>query len=635
MAVNGRLGVVFIHGFLSSGETWKNFTARIAEDARLGFVDPLFFNYRSPMVSINPLRRIPSYEDIADDLGTYLSTVAEEYESLALVAHSQGGLIIQRYFQRMLGRGRGGNLSRIRQVVLFACPNNGSELARTWLHRNPQRRQLHVLNRQVSEAQSIVVHQVLYATEVRPDTCPIPITAFAGTEDNVVTQASAQSVFRDTGSLPGDHFTIIQPKTVDDRSHVALRQKLLAANESSCPSSALAVKGEPTAEAPTATSAVSETRERTPVVATKESRTPSDWRRHVLLSEEELIHVDDLVERLTGVIEHSSSASAIAVHGDGGLGKTAVTFAAVSRVAAAGCFTHVVWASARNTRFATDDPNSQAINHIYWNDLLSMLAVQIGCELSPSQALWEREFTSHLKNELGESRVLIVIDNLEFVAAADRVVERLRTLGIRPPHKIVATTRWNSERHDFDVHNIAVHPLAEQHTYDLARLAARGGNSDLQSARNNDLAPIYRITDGNPFLIKLIVSQYVASGKSLSRIIEDLAALPDEAVLAGRVRGWLFERSLDELSRRSSPHDALRLLFAFCANGRGGSMTYEDLASETVAMSPGLDKRSFDELLSSACRLNLLRPSDMNRKYSIHSLLYEHTCPASALRRDR
>jgi hypothetical protein len=34
-------------------------------------------------------------------------------------------------------------------------------------------------------------------------------------------------------------------------------------------------------------------------------------------------------------------------------------------------------------------------------------------------------------------------------------------------------------------------------------------------------------------------------------------------------------------------------------------------------------------LVEVACRLTLLRPSDRNRRYSIHSLLYVYTCSTS------
>lgn len=354
------------------------------------------------------------------------------------------------------------------------------------------------------------------------------------------------------------------------------------------------------------------------------------WRRNVLLAQEQLIHVDHVIDQITEAIESPVSNSAVAVHGDGGVGKTAVTYAAVERAEAHGQFTHVVWASARNTRFSALDASSAAVNSIYWHDLIAMVARQLDCPLPSSQALWEGELATYLTRNLTNARILVVVDNLEFVAAADDVINRLRALGLQAPHKIVATTRWRSEMHDLEVRNIPVEPFTEGQTYDLIRLVAKSSDSDLAHARNSDLLPIFRITDGNPFLIKLIVSRYVMSGRSLPRIITELTAVSEGTDLAQRVRSWLFERSLDELALRASKRDALSLLFSFCVNGRGGAMSYSELWAENSRLDPA----SFDDLLESACRLNLIRPSDMNQRYSIHSLLYEHTCPLAHVRRD-
>src|SRR5260370_814544 len=116
MTTSEQIGVVFIHGFLSKPKTWRHFERLIVEDSGLPFVNPLMFPYASPLFSLNPLRRIPSYEDAADGLKVYLEARAAEFGSLVLVSHSQGGLIVQRYLHRMLGEGRGEDLRRIRQI---------------------------------------------------------------------------------------------------------------------------------------------------------------------------------------------------------------------------------------------------------------------------------------------------------------------------------------------------------------------------------------------------------------------------------------------------------------------------------------------------------------------------------------
>ncbi|MFP3990039.1 alpha/beta hydrolase family protein [Streptomyces sp. E11-3] len=232
--VHKQVGVVFVHGLFSSPQTWSSFTELIGQDEELAGMTPLLFGYSSPVAVLSPLRRIPSFDDLADSLQTFLEVEAHPFEQLVLVSHSQGGLIVQRHLARMLGAGRGTELARIRQIVMFACPNSGSELALTlrralWRGRNGQERQLRPVNAAVTEAQRTVFNRVVHARAVTASSCPIPIKAYAGETDNVVTPASARSVFphADVGVLPGDHFTIIRPDSSAHRSYAALKQLLL------------------------------------------------------------------------------------------------------------------------------------------------------------------------------------------------------------------------------------------------------------------------------------------------------------------------------------------------------------------------------------------------------------------------
>lgn len=225
-----RIGVVFVHGFLSSATTWSTFLNLLRDDDNLPPISSHAFSYATPPVSINPLRRIPNLNDVADSLDTYLTHDLADLERLALVGHSQGGLVIQRLLARMIGAGRGRELARIRRIVLFACPNNGSDLAlslrRRVSWRHPQERALRPLDQAVSDTHRIVINQIIHARSVSESSCPIRIIAYAGASDGVVTAASARSVFPEVGELPGDHFSIIRPDSRDHRSYVALAKHL-------------------------------------------------------------------------------------------------------------------------------------------------------------------------------------------------------------------------------------------------------------------------------------------------------------------------------------------------------------------------------------------------------------------------
>lgn len=228
-----RAGVVFVHGFLSSAAVWEPFLALLRQDDDLAGLSWHTFQYASPVVSPHPLRRIPNVNDLADRLSTFLGHETTESDALVLVCHSQGGLVAQRMLARTLADGQGPRLARIRRIVMFACPNSGSDLAlslrrRAWFWRHPQEVELRPLNELVADTHRIVVNQVIHATEVTASTCPIRIVAYAGESDGVVTPASAKSVFPEVGVLPGDHHSVVRPDSHRHPSYLALKHHLLA-----------------------------------------------------------------------------------------------------------------------------------------------------------------------------------------------------------------------------------------------------------------------------------------------------------------------------------------------------------------------------------------------------------------------
>ncbi|QLQ35801.1 effector-associated domain 2-containing protein [Micromonospora robiginosa] len=220
-----RTTVVFVHGFLSSDQVWATFRDLIRADPALGDVDTHAFRYATSLLSWHPLRQVPTFDDVADGLRTFLRHDLADRPRLALVTHSQGGLVAQRALARML-TDDDADLARIRLLLMYACPTAGSDLGlaarRALLRANPQERQLRPLNAAVLDAQRAVLHRI-----VHPPGSPTRVLAFAGESDAVVSPASARSVFPDAGVLPGDHFTIVRPDSPEHRSYRVLRQELL------------------------------------------------------------------------------------------------------------------------------------------------------------------------------------------------------------------------------------------------------------------------------------------------------------------------------------------------------------------------------------------------------------------------
>ncbi|MCF3119097.1 hypothetical protein IPZ68_05150 [Streptomyces arenae] len=227
-----RLGVVLVHGIRSSAAMWDPLRGLIAADEELDFVETLPHEYATGVLRLNPTRTFPSFDTAADGLKEFLDTQGEDFPRLMVIAHSQGGLIVQRCLARMLAEGRGRDLARIGRVVLLACPNNGSEfllsLRRRFFGRShPQESRLRPYDEQITDTQATVLHDIVKAHEVTDRTCPIPFKAYVAESDNIVKAASARSVFRDVGTLRGGHSTVARPDSAGHPTYRTLRRLIL------------------------------------------------------------------------------------------------------------------------------------------------------------------------------------------------------------------------------------------------------------------------------------------------------------------------------------------------------------------------------------------------------------------------
>jgi pimeloyl-ACP methyl ester carboxylesterase len=227
--------LVAIHGFGSSPATWNRLNAIWSADKELRglLIDP--FGYTSPRVPRRrpfSTRRIPDYDDIAQSFANRYEVHYRDAAAIAIVTHSQGGLILQRFLAWMLHEGRGQELARIRTIVMLACPNSGSEYLSS-LRRvlgydhSPQARSLETLDKQVADAQRTVLQRVVYATGVDDLHCRIPFHVYAGDSDPIVPAASAQAAFPRASVLPGDHFSILDPGAAGNTTAETVKHYLL------------------------------------------------------------------------------------------------------------------------------------------------------------------------------------------------------------------------------------------------------------------------------------------------------------------------------------------------------------------------------------------------------------------------
>ncbi|MEU6025168.1 alpha/beta hydrolase [Micromonospora sp. NPDC047134] len=209
--------LVLVHGFWSSPATWDGVAQQLGADPDLDGLHLHRFGYESPKLRL-PLSwtRIPDYDDIAQSLSAELAFRVPQGD-LILATHSQGGLIVQRFLAWMANEGRARELARIKLIIMLACPNHGSDYARSirrmaGFGRHAQARDLKTLSADVAAAQRTVQRQIVSATALTERECPIPIHAYAGRTDNIVRRPSAQGAFTHVLTIPGNHFSILDPR---------------------------------------------------------------------------------------------------------------------------------------------------------------------------------------------------------------------------------------------------------------------------------------------------------------------------------------------------------------------------------------------------------------------------------------
>ncbi|WP_410634873.1 NB-ARC domain-containing protein [Amycolatopsis sp. cmx-4-83] len=358
-------------------------------------------------------------------------------------------------------------------------------------------------------------------------------------------------------------------------------------------------------------------------------RPAADWRRHAYVNHDKLFGARDTVDAVTAAIMNERGGDVVSVVGEGGVGKTAISYEAVQAAVGSGGFTRVAWVSATKPHSGAGNSGSEPYRVTYWSDLQLEIATQLGLDLGPSRALWSAEFGRRVAGLDPGERLLVVVDNLETVPDATDAVQQLRRFGITNPHRLVVTTRWELTPHVDTVREHRVSPLSSADALALVRHIG-ANDPGLRSAPDSALQPVLDVTGGTPFLIRLAVRQYLSSHHPLDQVLHRLRELRDEAApdLAAQVRSYLYVESLRELERRHGEEFADALLGAFCVKGRGDAFRFAELGEVS-----GIDDEDgFGAVLSTACQLSLITSfgdaseATLDRGYTIHSLLYDFTC---------
>jgi hypothetical protein len=207
------------------------------------------------------------------------------------------------------------------------------------------------------------------------------------------------------------------------------------------------------------------------------------------------------------------------------------------------------------------------------------------------------------------------VDNIENKHDTSRLLHHVKQLGFGNPHKLVAASRWRIDAADLPAPDIPIGPLGRAASIELIKDLGTH-NEYLKHAPPGMLDPIYRISEGLPFLIKIIVSRYLQSARSLEEIIDEITTKRQGA----QVRQWLYDQSLNELASRTSIELASLLLGTFCTFPKGESVSRQQLQRRSQIE----NDEDFMHVLEAAIKLSLVRDANGKRQFSIHSLLFEY-----------
>lgn len=361
----------------------------------------------------------------------------------------------------------------------------------------------------------------------------------------------------------------------------------------------------------------------TPITETEriahiEERIQSILRNNAVVDHTQLFGVDTFIEKIKDDIFAPQGAWIISLCGEGGLGKTAITYEAVARYAALAGFTRVGWVSAKTLQLLPEGVLLRdGGTELHWSNLLKKLADQLNIRLGENSSGWITDFQRGIRSLSPGERCLLIVDNLETVNDVDEAIQYLGSNALVNPHKILLTTR----------HALLgrVPYLVERYAKALElepalRFIRSLGGVVVEQASEDELRPIVEVTEGNPLLIKLFVTRLLMSHLPLDFVLAELQAVNQR--LGRNIIDYLYAESLSMLQQYCGQDASRWLLNAFCPLGAGDSVSYEALRTYSGIA----DEEVFRNTLRVACDLSLIRTSKLNARYSIHSLLWNFVC---------
>ncbi len=231
--------IIFVHGFgQNSAKTWGEFPNILLGDPLLqswdvysiGYSTNLWLDFSGLWTASPPISRLGSFFGTITDHSPFA-----KYRSLAVIAHSMGGLVTQRALLDLPEL-----RARISHLILFGTPSGG--LAKASLM-SFYKRQI----RDMAQGSPFITDLRQRWRELIGKNPPFEFLAVAGDEDEFVAAESVLDSFPEDfqAVVPGDHLSIVNPRSAKQLSVELVKKQLIGEAAPAGPwnSARLAVEG--------------------------------------------------------------------------------------------------------------------------------------------------------------------------------------------------------------------------------------------------------------------------------------------------------------------------------------------------------------------------------------------------------
>jgi len=217
--------VLFVHGLGGKPEaTWGAFHSLLKSDPEVSGADVDYFSYPTSLFRWPFSRKAPRVQTLAGALQTLIENRFRNHHNITLVCHSLGGLIAKQYLIDQIEQQ---HRLRVRSLLLYAVPNNGTALAAVAAFISWRHGQL----RQLCQDSDLVTN-IATAWSRREMAGKVDVRYVVAGQDRIVDEHSARDSWGNIAVeviADRDHRSIVKPQSPTDLSYLILKNMLTPA----------------------------------------------------------------------------------------------------------------------------------------------------------------------------------------------------------------------------------------------------------------------------------------------------------------------------------------------------------------------------------------------------------------------